>query len=123
MIGRFVDVTASPAAGGGVLPGRRRALPILGETAVITDPIHVALAQEMRRDLARDAHRRSAGHPGIPGNRGSRQHTDGHVVELRALPDYDALFGVDFATTATAVTADVLAADSGAEPRERKTRP
>ena len=29
----------------------------------------------------------------------ARHHPDGHPVELRALPDYDALFGVDFTTT------------------------
>ncbi|MGH3539209.1 MAG: hypothetical protein ACRDQJ_13115, partial [Pseudonocardiaceae bacterium] len=90
--------------------------------AVITDPAHVALAGQMRRDLARDAHRRRAGHPEAAGERGPRQHTDGHVVELRALPDYDTLFGVDFAATTT-VTADGLAAESGAERTERETRP
>jgi hypothetical protein len=26
----------------------------------------------------------------------TRQHADGHAVMMRALPDYDALFGVDF---------------------------
>ena len=29
----------------------------------------------------------------------ARHHADGHAVEMRALPDYDALFGVDFTTT------------------------
>ena len=28
--------------------------------------------------------------------RSTRSHTDGHVVALRALPDYDALYGVVF---------------------------
>ena len=28
----------------------------------------------------------------------TRAHDDGHVVAIRALPDYDALFGVDFHT-------------------------
>jgi hypothetical protein len=40
---------------------------------------------------------------------GGRRHSDGHRVALRALPDYDALFGVDFdpatPTTAPAVEA------------------
>jgi hypothetical protein len=29
------------------------------------------------------------------GYRLGRQHADGHVVALRPLPDYDALFGID----------------------------
>lgn len=41
----------------------------------------------MREALALDRQRRQAA---------VRQHTDGHAVALRALPDYDALFGVDF---------------------------
>jgi hypothetical protein len=31
---------------------------------------------------------------------GTRRHGDGHAVAIRALPDYDALFGVDFTPTA-----------------------
>ncbi|MGH3932652.1 MAG: IS21 family transposase [Pseudonocardiaceae bacterium] len=98
MIGRFVDVIASPervvvSCQGQVVAEHRRSW---AKQAVITDPVHVALAQQMRRDLARDPHRRRAGHPGAAGERGPRQHTDGHVVELRALPDYDTLFGVDY---------------------------
>jgi hypothetical protein len=31
----------------------------------------------------------------------ARLHPDGHPVALRALPDYDALFGVDFTTPTT----------------------
>lgn len=38
----------------------------------------------------RDATRRQAQ------ARSTRIHADGHVVAIRALPDYDALFGVDF---------------------------
>ncbi|MFT9635669.1 IS21 family transposase, partial [Mycobacteroides abscessus subsp. abscessus] len=30
-----------------------------------------------------------------------RRHHDGHPVALRALPDYDALFGVEFGNTPT----------------------
>lgn len=55
--------------------------------AVVTNPVHAATAQRMRQELAEDRQPRQAA---------SRQHTDGHVVALRALPDYDALFGVDF---------------------------
>ena len=35
---------------------------------------------------------------------GPAHHTDGHAVALRALPDYDALFGVDFDPTPTSPT-------------------
>ncbi|MFF5182155.1 IS21 family transposase, partial [Micromonospora sp. NPDC000316] len=51
----------------------------------ITDPEHQATARLLRQDLA--ARRRQAS---------TRSHADGHVVAIRALPDYDALFGVDF---------------------------
>lgn len=55
--------------------------------ATITDPDHRKTAGMLRADLAaqRDHIRRT-----------TRTHTDGHVVAIRALPDYDALFGVDF---------------------------
>jgi hypothetical protein len=46
----------------------------------------------MRQDLATDRQKRQA----------TRQHADGHHVALRALPDYDALFGVDFTTAPSA---------------------
>lgn len=54
---------------------------------VVTDPVHAATAARMRQALAMDRERRAAA---------TRHHTDGHAVALRALPDYDALFGVDF---------------------------
>ena len=54
---------------------------------VVTDPVHRATAATMRQALAEDRHRRQAA---------TRHHADGHAVVLRALPDYDALFGVDF---------------------------
>jgi hypothetical protein len=54
---------------------------------VITDPVHATTAAKMREALATDRNRRQAA---------VRRHTDGHTVALRALPDYDALFGVDF---------------------------
>ena len=47
--------------------------------ALVTSPGRADLA-ERRRTLART----------------TRVHPDGHVVAIRALPDYDALFGVDF---------------------------
>jgi hypothetical protein len=55
----------------------------------------------MRRNLAHDRHSGRIAAPGATSGAtaGARQHPDGHVVELRALPDYDALFGVDFTPT------------------------
>jgi hypothetical protein len=46
----------------------------------------------MRQNLAIERQRREAA---------TRHHTDGHPVTLRALPDYDALFGVDFTNPTT----------------------
>jgi transposase len=94
MIGRFVDVTASPQrvvvrCAGRVVAEHARCW---AKQAVITDPAHVELAAQLRRNFARDrAARDSASRV--------RQHADGHAVALRALPDYDALFGVDFTPT------------------------
>jgi len=53
----------------------------------VTDPAHAATAAAMRAALAEDRQRRAAA---------TRFHADGYAVALRALPDYDALFGVDF---------------------------
>ncbi len=53
---------------------------------VVTDPAHGAAAAAMRQTLAVDRRARAAA---------TRQHTDGHAVALRALPDHDALFGID----------------------------
>lgn len=94
MIGRFVEVTATPqrvvvSCQGHIVAEHRRSW---AKQAVVTDPAHVELAGQMRRDLAR--HRATL-------ESRSRQHTDGHQVQLRALPDYDALFGVDFTPTPT----------------------
>jgi transposase len=94
MIGRFVDVTASPQrvevrCAGRVVAEHPRCW---AKQAVITDPAHVELAAQLRRNFARDrAARDSAAR--------LRQHADGHTVALRGLPDYDALFGVDFTPT------------------------
>lgn len=103
VIGRFVEVTASLTAvvvscAGQIVAEHRRSW---AHQAVITDPAHVAQAQQMRRDLSRDRHTTNTGARTAAG---PRQHTDGHVVELRALPDYDTLFGVDF-TTPTPIAA------------------
>jgi hypothetical protein len=92
-IGRFVDVTASPQAvtvfcDGKVVAHHERSW---AKQRVITDPVHAATAAKMREALATDRRRQAA----------VRQHADGHTVALRALPDYDALFGVDFNPSST----------------------
>lgn len=61
---------------------------------VITDPAHQAIAVNLCKTFAAERKQRAAA---------DRQHADRHVVALRALPDYDALFGVDFTTPATKV--------------------
>lgn len=86
-IGRFVDVRADlerlvATCAGQVVADHARCW---GSGDTLTDPAHRATAQVLRADLA--AARRQER---------SRAHTDGHVVAIRALPDYDALFGVDF---------------------------
>ena len=57
---------------------------------VITDPAHVESAARLRSAYNAERQLRQAQ---------ARHHADGHAVALRALPDYDALFGVDFTTT------------------------
>jgi transposase len=89
VIGKFVDVTASLQevavfCDGQVVARHRRSWARHG---VVTDPGHAATAAQMRRALALQRRTRQAA---------TRQHADGHAVMLRALPDYDALFGVDF---------------------------
>jgi hypothetical protein len=94
VIGRFVDVAASPERGGGHLRGTgRRLLPtILGEHAVVTDPAHVQAAAQLRQQFTADQRRH---------HDADRHHLDGHRAALRALPDYDALFRVDFCIPTT----------------------
>jgi transposase len=102
MIGRFVDITASPTTvqvicDHEVVADHERSW---AKHLVITDPDHVATAHQMRRALAeqrrtqQQAQQRAQQH-------GQRSHSDGHAVAIRALPDYDALFGVDFTPTPT----------------------
>ncbi|MGO1053079.1 IS21 family transposase [Crossiella sp. CA198] len=96
LIGRFVDVTASPDqvvvfCDGQVAARHHRSW---AKQEVVTDPEHVELARHLRRDLAQRSHHQANAPAG-------RQHPDGHVVQLRALPDYDALFGVDFTAPST----------------------
>jgi hypothetical protein len=97
VIGRFVDVHASPVrvvvtCEGRVVADHPRCW---ARRVVVTDPAHKAAAAELRGAFARAkadrelAARRAA-------RQGVRRHDDGTAVALRALPDYDALFGVDF---------------------------
>ena len=100
-IGRFVDVMATPirvvaTCDGQVVADHDRCW---GREVTVTDPAHKDLARALRADLA-DRRRALA--------RTTRAHTDGHVVAIRALPDYDALFGVDFNP----------AGGAGSQPRE-----
>jgi len=93
MIGRLVDVAATPTAvtvtcEGVVVAEHERCW---AHRVVISDPAHVAIAKGLRAAFSADraARERAA-------RQGGRHHDDGTVVMLRALPDYDALFGVDF---------------------------
>jgi hypothetical protein len=93
MIGRLVDVTASPTkvlvtCEGMVVAEHARSW---AHRIVITDPVHVSAAKTLRAafGLERAARERAS-------RQGARRHEDGTAVILRALPDYDALFGVDF---------------------------
>lgn len=96
-IGRFVDVSASPTTvtarcDGQIVARHDRSW---ATHAVVTDPDHVDTAAQLRHGFASERARRTAA--------ATRAHTDGHTVALRALPDYDALFGVDFDSTPTTV--------------------
>lgn len=99
VIGRFVEVTASPTrvlvlCEGAPVAEHERSW---AKHAVITDPAHVATAHQMRLALAEQRRAQQQAQ-----QTGARRHSDGHSVALRALPDYDALFGVDFPPTGTA---------------------
>ncbi len=90
VIGRFVDVVASPLevtvfCNGKTVARHERSW---AKQGVVTDEAHVVTAKKMRRNLAVDRQKQLQ----------SRHHHDGHPVALRALPDYDALFGGDFTT-------------------------
>jgi len=93
-IGRFVDVTACLNEVSVVCDGQlaARHARSWAKQGVVTDPDHRATAAKMRQALALERQSRQAA---------TRQHADGHTVMLRALPDYDALFGVDFTNPTT----------------------
>lgn len=93
VIGRFVDVRATPSdvtvfCGGQVVAHHVRSW---AKQDVITAADHAELAAKLRAGFAADRRRREQ----------ARRHADGHPVALRALPDYDALFGVDFTVPRT----------------------
>ena len=108
VIGRFVEVTASPTTVE-VFCDRElvaRHVRSWATHEVVTDPAHVGTVHQMRIALAeqRRAQQRAQ-------QSGARRHSDGHPVAIRALPDYDALFGVDFnPTTSTDPTTGPTAA-------------
>ena len=89
VIGRFVDVTATPDTVTVLCDGQlaARHARSWAKHDVVTDPAHKATAAQLRHAFAEERQRRAAA---------TRYHADGHAVSLRALPDYDALFGVDF---------------------------
>jgi transposase len=93
-IGRFVDISASLHEVSAVCDGQiaARHLRSWAKHGVVTDPNHRATAAAMRQALALERQSRQAA---------TRFHGDGHAVMLRALPDYDALFGVDFTNPTT----------------------
>lgn len=81
------------------LPGRTFTSPLDFNTQISqwlagVANVHRDTAQLLRADLAAQRDR--------PTSRGTRVHPDGHVVAIRALPDYDDLFGVDFDASPTA---------------------
>ena len=91
MIGRIVEVEASPTQVAVVHDGLDVAVHsrCWARRVTVTDAEHVRIAAELRAEYrlqGAEAARRSA----------TRHHEDGHPVMLRALPDYDALFGSDF---------------------------
>ena len=94
VIGRFVEVVATATEVTVTCAGDRVAAHprSWAKHVAITDPAHATAAAAMRQALAQDRRARQAA---------TRHHPDGHTVALRALPDYDALFGVDFTPSTT----------------------
>ena len=107
VIGRFVDVHAdldqvTVTCEGSVVARHARCW---ARRATLTDPAHVEAAARLRaawqntqREAEQTARAARAARPD------ARRHPDGHRVQLRALPDYDALFGVEFQPTAPTAT-------------------
>ncbi|WP_327058341.1 IS21 family transposase [Glaciihabitans sp. GrIS 2.15] len=96
-IGRFIDVHATESqvimtCNGDPVGSHVRCW---AKRVTITDPAHVAVAKTLRAGFAADK---------LARERASRHHADGHRVTLRALTDYDTLFGSDFTTTSSSTT-------------------
>jgi transposase len=115
VIGRFVDVSACPTwvtvfCNGEIVAWHRRSW---AKHGVVTSPEHVEFAAQLRRAHAQIRAQQAAQQAQALARRqrhsGGRRHPDGHVVKLRALPDYDALFGVDFNTPAAIPTTEPTA--------------
>jgi transposase len=92
VIGRFVDVTASLDE---VIVRCDRQIVATHERSwaneqVLRNPAHLERAQQLRHELSQK--RRDQ-------ERAVRRHNDGTPVPIRALSEYDALFGVNFATS------------------------
>lgn len=95
-IGRFVTWIATPAlvavtCDEQIVATHER---VWGSGVTVTDPEHQAIARALRAEFAATRARPC-----------TRSHPDGHVVALRALPDYDALYGVIFDPAPTDPTA------------------
>jgi len=95
-IGKNIDAVATGTmvtitCGGAVIGRHERSW---GHHQVLTDPDHKTTAAKLR--TAYYSHRQAS----------TRRHPDGHPVAIRALSDYDALFGVDFDPTSTITTTE-----------------
>jgi transposase len=90
-IGRWVDVTATAESVVATVDGQVVTVHdrYWGNRATITNPEHVQIAKDLRNTFNEQKRRNQARNM-------NRFHADGHAVALRALPDYDELFGVDF---------------------------
>jgi len=96
-IGRFIDVhatdlTVTMTCNGDTVGAHPRCW---ARRVTVTDPAHVQVAKTLRAGFAADK---------LARERASRHHADGHRVTLRALSDYDTLFGSDFTTSTSAST-------------------
>lgn len=96
VIGRFVDITAGLSdvvmrCADVTVADHRRSW---ANHVVIADPHHVRAAKELRRDYRLHGLTTTAANAARV-----RAHLDGHHVPIRALPDYDDLYGVDFTAT------------------------
>lgn len=94
-IGRFIDVRTTLTEVLAFCDGQAAARHARSWRArqTITDPAHVQTAARLRARFQDQQQSRPA-----------RRHADGHPVAIRALSDYDSLFGVDFDPATTPPT-------------------